>query len=132
MTNNEHYINSYNCYPISNCIGYWHCSKNMFFLTIHGKKKLNIYRKGMKKWRKVGEREVRGSEDKTGKRGWCGGETDVVERWRGGGLTYINGKREKGNLCLTNMNMHDFAILYSLVYLRRNSKFCQWCISANS
>ena len=74
----------------------------------------------------MGEREVRRLEDKMGKRGWWGGgETDVVERWGGGGLTYIKGKREKGNLCLTNMNMHDFVILYSLVYLQRNSKFCQ-------
>lgn len=38
LTDNESYINSYNCCPIFNCIGYWCCSKNMFLLTNHGKK----------------------------------------------------------------------------------------------
>lgn len=56
----------------------------------------------------VGKRKVRRSEDKrkVGRGSGRMREADVVEGWGGEGLTEMKG--EKGNLCLTYWNTHDF------------------------
>lgn len=56
----------------------------------------------------MGKRKVRRSEDKrkVGRDAGRMREADVVERCGGGGLTEMKG--EKGNLCLTYWNTHDF------------------------